>query len=109
MIKCPSCGEENPPKFRLWGYCGAPLAAAAVAALPAHEVRKTVTLVFTDLKDSTVLGATLDSEALHEVSAATRNWPLCSRPGTPRVQRSGRNRSPSSATPALASRAWCGS
>jgi class 3 adenylate cyclase/tetratricopeptide (TPR) repeat protein len=67
MIKCPSCGEENPPKFRLCGYCGAPLAAAAAAALPAHEVRKTVTLVFTDLKDSTVLGETLDSEALHEV------------------------------------------
>ena len=67
MVKCPACGEENPPKFRLCGYCGAPLAAAAAAALPAHEVRKTVTLVFTDLKDSTVLGERLDSEALHEI------------------------------------------
>ncbi len=67
MVKCPACGEENPPKFRLCGYCGAPLAAAAAAALPAHEVRKTVTLVFTDLKDSTALGERLDSEALHEV------------------------------------------
>ena len=67
MVKCPACGEENPPKFRLCGYCGAPLAAAAAAVLPAHEVRKTVTLVFTDLKDSTVLGERLDSEALHEV------------------------------------------
>jgi class 3 adenylate cyclase/tetratricopeptide (TPR) repeat protein len=66
MIKCPACGEENPPKFRLCGYCGAPLAAAA-AALPAHEVRKTVTLIFSDLKDSTALGERLDSEALHEV------------------------------------------
>lgn len=65
MIKCPSCGEENPPKFKLCGYCGTPLAAAA--ALPAHEVRKTVTLIFTDLKDSTALGERLDSEALHEV------------------------------------------
>jgi class 3 adenylate cyclase/tetratricopeptide (TPR) repeat protein len=66
MVKCPACGEENPPKFRLCGYCGAPLA-AAVAALPVHEVRKTVTLIFSDLKDSTVLGERLDSEALHEV------------------------------------------
>ena len=67
MINCPQCNEENPPKFRLCGYCGAPLAAAVAAALPAHEVRKTVTLVFTDLKDSTALGERLDSEALHEV------------------------------------------
>ena len=67
MVKCPSCGEENPPKFRLCGYCGTPLAAVVAAALPAHEVRKTVTLVFTDLKDSTALGERLDSEALHEV------------------------------------------
>src|SRR5512139_2569528 len=66
MVKCPSCGEENPAKFRLCGYCGTPLAQAA-AALPPQEVRKTVTLLFTDLKDSTVLGETLDSEAMHEV------------------------------------------
>jgi class 3 adenylate cyclase len=63
VVKCPACGEENPPKFRLCGYCGAPLAAAAAAVLPAHEIRKTVTLVFTDIKDSTVLGERLDSEA----------------------------------------------
>jgi hypothetical protein len=34
MIRCPGCGEENPPKFRLCGYCGTPL--ATTAALPAH-------------------------------------------------------------------------
>jgi len=66
MVKCPGCGEENPPKFKLCGYCGTPLAAAA-PALPAHEVRKTVTLIFCDLKGSTELGELLDSEALHEV------------------------------------------
>jgi class 3 adenylate cyclase/tetratricopeptide (TPR) repeat protein len=66
MINCPGCGEENPPKFRLCGYCGTPLAPAA-PPLPPHEVRKTVTLLFTDLKDSTALGERLDSEALHEV------------------------------------------
>src|SRR5439155_12248399 len=66
MVKCPSCGEENPPKFRLCGYCGTPLAAPS-AALPAHEVRKTVTIIFCDLKGSTALGEHLDAEALHEV------------------------------------------
>ena len=65
MIRCPGCGEENPPKFRLCGFCGTPLAAAA--ALPVREVRKTVTIVFCDLKGSTVLGERLDAEALHEV------------------------------------------
>jgi len=66
MVNCPSCGEENPPKFRLCGYCGAALAAAP-PALPVRETRKTVTLIFSDLKDSTALGERLDSEALHEV------------------------------------------
>jgi class 3 adenylate cyclase/tetratricopeptide (TPR) repeat protein len=66
MIRCPSCQEENPPKFRLCGYCGTALAPAA-PALPVREVRRTVTLLFSDLKGSTALGERLDSEALHEV------------------------------------------
>src|SRR5262245_14690458 len=68
MILCPKCHEENPPKFRLCGYCGEPLAAAA-PALPVREVRRTVTLLFCDLKGSTALGEQLDPEALHEVKA----------------------------------------
>ena len=71
MVVCPGCGEENPAKFRLCGYCGTALAgpgsAPTPAALPAHEVRKTVTIVFTDLKDSTALGEHLDAEALRDV------------------------------------------
>jgi len=66
MIKCPQCNEENPPKFRLCGYCGAPLVAAP-PALPPREVRRTVTIVFCDLQGSTELGETLDPESLHEV------------------------------------------
>jgi class 3 adenylate cyclase/tetratricopeptide (TPR) repeat protein len=66
MVKCPSCGEENPPKFRLCGYCGSTLAAAP-PALPVRELRKTVTIIFSDLKGSTALGETLDTEAMHEV------------------------------------------
>ena len=63
MATCPSCGEENPDRFRLCGFCGTPLATSAQP----HEVRKTVTIVFSDLKGSTALGETLDSEALREV------------------------------------------
>jgi class 3 adenylate cyclase/tetratricopeptide (TPR) repeat protein len=70
MVNCPGCGEENPPKFRLCGYCGTPLApqAPAAPALPAHEVRKTVTIVFSDLKGSTALTERLDPEAMREVT-----------------------------------------
>ena len=66
MLRCPGCGEENPSKFRLCGYCGSPLDAAPL--LPVHEVRKTVTIVISDLKGSTALGERLDPEALHEVT-----------------------------------------
>ena len=67
MQTCPSCGEENPDRFRLCGYCGTVLVAAQPP--PQEEVRKTVTIVFCDLKDSTALGDRLDSEALREVLA----------------------------------------
>ena len=68
MIRCPNCNEENPPKFRLCGYCGTPLhAEAPPAPLPPREVRRTVSIIFCDLKDSTALGERLDPEALHEV------------------------------------------
>src|ERR671932_2532818 len=63
MAMCPACGEENPDRFRLCGFCGTPLAPAA----PPQEVRKTVTIVFSDLKGSTNLGEALDSESLREV------------------------------------------
>ena len=66
MQTCPSCGEENPDRFRLCGYCGTVLVAAQP---PPQEVRKTVTIVFCDLKGSTELGDRLDSEALREVLA----------------------------------------
>src|SRR5215207_7904381 len=61
---CPSCGEENPDRFRLCGMCGAQLGAAEVVA---EEVRKTVTVVFSDLKGSTSLGERLDTETLRSM------------------------------------------
>jgi class 3 adenylate cyclase/tetratricopeptide (TPR) repeat protein len=65
VLRCPSCGEENPDRFRLCGYCGSVL----VALPPPKEIRKTVTVVFCDLKGSTELGDRLDSEAFREVLA----------------------------------------
>jgi class 3 adenylate cyclase/tetratricopeptide (TPR) repeat protein len=60
---CPNCGEQNPARFRLCGFCGTSLA----QAVPVHEVRKVVSIVFSDLQGSTALGERLDSESLREV------------------------------------------
>ena len=63
VVVCPSCGEENPARFRLCGFCGTPL----VAALPAQEVRKPATFIFVDLKGSTALTERIDQEAMSEI------------------------------------------
>ena len=63
MQICPKCGEENPDRFPLCGFCGTKLAPEIVA----EEVRKTVSVIFTDLKGSTALGERLDPESLREV------------------------------------------
>ena len=63
MLLCPDCHQENPEQFLLCGYCGAELIKLGAAA----EQRKTVTIIFCDLKGSTSLGERLDSEALREV------------------------------------------
>jgi class 3 adenylate cyclase len=60
---CPSCGEENPDRFRRCGSCGSVLAVLA----PAQEVRKTLTVAFCNVKGSTELADRLDSQALREV------------------------------------------
>ena len=62
MLRCASCGEENPERFRHCGYCG-----AALAAVPVRETRKTVTVLFTDVTGSTALGERLDPESLRDV------------------------------------------
>jgi class 3 adenylate cyclase len=60
---CANCGEENPERFRLCGFCGTPFAAAEAP----QEVRKTVTVLFSDLVGSTSLGESMDSESLREL------------------------------------------
>jgi len=56
---CPSCGEDNPDKFRLCGFCGAPLHAAPT---PPVEERKVVTVLFCDLVGFTAASEDADPE-----------------------------------------------
>jgi class 3 adenylate cyclase/tetratricopeptide (TPR) repeat protein len=62
-VRCASCGEENPDRARFCLNCAAPLATAA----PSREVRKTVTVVFSDIAGSTAMGEGLDPETLRRV------------------------------------------
>jgi class 3 adenylate cyclase/tetratricopeptide (TPR) repeat protein len=59
MVACPNCGEENPARARFCLACGTPFADVAAEV----ETRRTVTIVFADLVDSTAIGERLDPEA----------------------------------------------
>ena len=63
VVTCNRCGQENPDGFAFCGACGAPLAETA----PSRDVRKTVTVVFSDVTGSTGLGEKLDPESLRRV------------------------------------------
>ncbi len=65
MPFCSQCGTENPDVAKFCFACGSPLVTAPPA--PAQEVRKVVSIVFSDLKGSTSMGEKLDSESLREV------------------------------------------
>ena len=64
MPACPQCGQDNPDIAKFCLACGSEL-----TAIPAEvrEVRKTVTVVFTDVTGSTSLGERLDPESLRRV------------------------------------------
>ena len=64
MQICSSCGVENREEARFCDSCGATLAAE-----PARESRKTVTVLFCDVTGSTALGEKLDPESLRRVMA----------------------------------------
>src|SRR5687768_7124171 len=64
MAACPRCGEANPAHARFCLACGKTLSAAAEAP---QEMRKTVTIVFCDVIDSTPLGDQLDVETYRRV------------------------------------------
>jgi class 3 adenylate cyclase/tetratricopeptide (TPR) repeat protein len=62
MVTCSRCGQENPDGFAFCGSCG-----ALLAQQEARDVRKTVTVVFSDVTGSTRLGEQLDPESLRRV------------------------------------------
>jgi class 3 adenylate cyclase len=61
---CGHCGEETHPGARFCAACGAP--ARTVTAQP-RRARRTVSIIFSDLVDSTSLGEELDAESLREL------------------------------------------
>ena len=63
MQKCSACGEENPDRARFCQACGTPLTDKSSLG----GSRKTVTVLFCDLVDSTGLGERLDPESLRLV------------------------------------------
>ncbi|MFN2590977.1 MAG: adenylate/guanylate cyclase domain-containing protein, partial [Actinomycetota bacterium] len=63
-MRCPNCGKDNPEDARFCMACATPL---DTAPIPPREVRKTVTVVFTDVTGSTALGERLDPESLRRV------------------------------------------
>src|SRR5687767_15839910 len=62
MPLCAQCGSTTGAEASVCPACGAPI----VDPLR-RELRKTVTVVFSDIADSTALGERLDPEALHSV------------------------------------------
>ena len=64
-VTCASCGRQNEESARFCSACGAQLDAAERRHAP--EVRRTVTVLFSDLTGSTELGERLDPESVRRV------------------------------------------
>ncbi len=60
MVICPSCGKENPEGAKFCNECAAPL--AEIAAPPALEERKIVSVLFCDLVGFTAASEQQDPE-----------------------------------------------
>jgi class 3 adenylate cyclase/tetratricopeptide (TPR) repeat protein len=64
MVTCSRCGEDNSERARFCSACGTPLSGEKIAA---REMRKTVTVVFSDVAGSTSLGDARDPESMRRV------------------------------------------
>ena len=64
MPTCASCSASNADDSQFCARCGSALDASPVAQ---REIRKTVTVVFTDVTGSTAMGERLDPESLRRV------------------------------------------
>ena len=66
MRECAACGEVNPARARFCLGCGHTLDDEP-AAVPG--LRRSISIIFADLIGSTMLGESLDAEALRHVTA----------------------------------------
>ena len=64
MPTCTSCSASNPDDSQFCAKCGTALEASTAGP---REIRKTVTVVFTDVTGSTAMGERLDPESLRRV------------------------------------------
>jgi class 3 adenylate cyclase/tetratricopeptide (TPR) repeat protein len=62
MLTCKACGEVNPDRARFCNACG-----EQIGEEPSERFRRVVTILFSDVVDSTGLGERLDPETLHHV------------------------------------------
>src|SRR5436190_22975711 len=67
MLRCRACGEENAERAKFCWNCGQALTPGAV---PAGEVRKTVTVLFADIVGSTSRGEQTDPESTRRMLAS---------------------------------------
>ncbi|HET9674772.1 MAG TPA: AAA family ATPase [Gaiellaceae bacterium] len=67
MPICTNCGRASEADFAFCPSCGTALTREQPAAEPTRELRKTVTVLFCDVTDSTSLGESVDPEALRAV------------------------------------------
>jgi predicted ATPase/class 3 adenylate cyclase len=65
-LTCPTCGADNQSSSRFCGACGTALPTTASVSVPG-EVRKVVTVLFSDVSGSTALGHELDPESLRRL------------------------------------------
>jgi class 3 adenylate cyclase/tetratricopeptide (TPR) repeat protein len=72
-MRCAACAFDNPEGFRFCGRCGQGLVAEAASPpppRPAEGERRSLTVLFCDLVDSTAMSTRLDPEDLREVLRA---------------------------------------
>ena len=65
MRGCEACGESNPERARFCLSCGQPLNDKSEIV---QGLRRSISIIFADLVGSTVLGESLDAEALRYVT-----------------------------------------
>jgi hypothetical protein len=67
VIRCPTCGHENPEGSQLYNSCGSAL---AVSAGTPREERTFVTVLFADLVGFTSRGERMDAEEVRAVDVS---------------------------------------